>query len=446
MYFDDRRDAGRQLAERLQAYKGSEPLILALPRGGVEVGYEVAKAIGGELDVWIVRKLGVPGHEEFGMGAISEGGGVYLNRNTIAYLGITERQISQIAELEGNEIERRIRVYRGQRPAPTVTNRTVILVDDGIATGGTVRAALQGIRQQRPKHLVLAVPVAPPDTVEELERLVDELIVLDAPEGFMAVGQFYRSFQQTGDDEVIRLLQAARREQAPSAGPPSTSVARDREVRIPAGRAMLSGSLRIPAGARGMVLFAHGSGSSRFSPRNRYVADVLHRSGLATLLIDLLTEQEESEDAITGHLRFDIPFLASRLVDVAGWLGGEPTTSRLPLGLFGSSTGAGAALVAAGLWPDRISAVVSRGGRPDLAGRFLAEVRAPTLLIVGGADTVVLELNREAMEALECHKRLEIVPGATHLFEEPGTLEQVAQLAARWFLEHLAGAGVEARP
>lgn len=211
-------------------------------------------------------------------------------------------------------------------------------------------------------------------------------------------------------------------------------------VRIPAGAASLDGDLELPIEARGVVLFAHGSGSGRHSPRNRYVAAVLNGEGLGTLLLDLLTESEEAVDTRTGHLRFDIDFLAERLVAATDWLKSDERTGGLRLGYFGASTGAGAALVAAAELPDRVGAVVSRGGRPDLAGNALAQVRAPTLLLVGGEDDVVIRLNEQAMAALASPvKQLVIIPGASHLFEEPGTLEQVADHAARWFGRHLAG-------
>jgi len=187
-----------------------------------------------------------------------------------------------------------------------------------------------------------------------------------------------------------------------------------------------------------VVLFAHGSGSSRLSPRNRHVARVLNEAALATLLVDLLTPEEEAIDARKAHLRFDIGLLAERLVAATDWLTAHPDTRDLRVGYFGASTGAAAALVAAAARSGAVGAVVSRGGRPDLAGRVLALVRAPTLLIVGGRDLQVLELNREAFAQLTCDKRLEIVPGATHLFEEPGALHEVARLAANWFVEHLA--------
>jgi putative phosphoribosyl transferase len=213
------------------------------------------------------------------------------------------------------------------------------------------------------------------------------------------------------------------------------------DVGLDTGDAVLAGDLRLPPDPSGVVVFAHGSGSSRHSPRNRAVAGALQRAGLATLLMDLLTADEEALDARTGELRFDIGFLAGRLGGAVGWLAAEAATKALPVGCFGASTGGGAALVAAAEHPEGIAAVVSRGGRPDLAGDALERVVAPTLLIVGGDDHVVLDLNRRALERIGAEKRLEVVPGATHLFEEPGALERVAALAAGWFTNHLDRAG-----
>lgn len=213
-------------------------------------------------------------------------------------------------------------------------------------------------------------------------------------------------------------------------------------VRVPVGAIRLQGDLRVPPSAHGVVLFAHGSGSSRHSPRNQFVARTLEARGLATLLIDLLTSEEEAVDMRTMRLRFDIPLLASRLEAVIAWLRQQPPLAGLPLGLFGASTGAGAALLAAAARPDDVSAVVSRGGRPDLAGRALVRVKAPTLLVVGGDDTPVIGMNQNAMALMPGDVALEIVPGATHLFEEPGTLERVAALAGDWFERHLAGVPV----
>jgi len=219
--------------------------------------------------------------------------------------------------------------------------------------------------------------------------------------------------------------------------PTASALRTARPVRVAIGPHVLAGDLAVPEQARGFVMFAHGSGSSRFSPRNRYVADTLHQHGLATLLIDLLTEREEELDEQTGRLRFDIQMLADRLVALASWAKGEPELRDLEVGLFGASTGGGAALLAAAQQPHGFHAIVSRGGRPDLAGAALTRVMAPTLFIVGERDETVIELNQRAMAQMRAEVRLEIVPGATHLFEEAGALEYVAQLATDWFTEHL---------
>lgn len=209
------------------------------------------------------------------------------------------------------------------------------------------------------------------------------------------------------------------------------------ETTIPSEGAALPADLAMPPRARGLVVFAHGSGSSRHSKRNRFVAEQLNDQGLGTLLFDLLTDEEDQADRRTRELRFNIPFLASRLTDAVDWLGHYGPTERMQVGLFGASTGAAAALVTASLRADVIRAVVSRGGRPDLAADSLSDVHAPTLLIVGGNDTAVIEMNREAAERLTCEHATEIVAGASHLFEEPGKLDDVAELAARWFCAHL---------
>ena len=218
----------------------------------------------------------------------------------------------------------------------------------------------------------------------------------------------------------------------------NTATARARDIQIPSGRVKLEGELSVPADATGVVLFAHGSGSSRHSPRNQSVARVIREAGVGTLLFDLLTREEETVDIYTRHLRFDIGLLAERLVDATNWIKKESRLSNLRLGYFGSSTGGGAALVAAAELGESVGAVVSRGGRPDLAGaEALRRVKSPTLLIVGGYDEPVIKMNEEAYSWLRCEKELKIVPNASHLFEEPGALEEVARLAARWFQEHL---------
>ena len=247
----------------------------------------------------------------------------------------------------------------------------------------------------------------------------------------------------------IRRVKADHRIPDSDSGSPSLSLSRDVNmgrqdssgptiaVRVPIANQWLDGNLGMPPQPHGVVLFAHGSGSSRHSPRNQFVARTLERRGFASLLIDLLTPAEEAVDNRTAELRFDIGMLAGRLVAVIDWLHRRPDTASLPIGLFGASTGGGAALMAAAARPQAVAAVVSRGGRPDLAGEALAKVATPTLLIVGGFDTPVIQMNRDAMKQMRGDVKLEIVPGATHLFEEPGTLEQVAELAGNWFARYL---------
>jgi putative phosphoribosyl transferase len=288
---------------------------------------------------------------------------------------------------------------------------------------------------------VLAVPVAPAGTTAE-DLSADELICCAMPPGFRAVGSHYLDFSPTSDEEVVRLLDAEPgRVEPPGASDsrgPAHEVDRDVEIVLDAGL-VLRGHLDVPASPRGVVLFAHGSGSSRLSPRNQYVARILREAGLGTLLLDLLTASEEDDRSKV----FDIPLLGSRLALVGRWLLSRPEVAGCRLGIFGASTGAGAALWAAAEPGSPVAAVVSRGGRPDLAGDRLSRVRAPTLLIVGGADLTVLELNRDAQSLMQCPTRLMVVPTATHLFEEPGTLEQVARLAATWFTDQLEGDAVE---
>ncbi|MGZ4544362.1 MAG: phosphoribosyltransferase family protein [Blastococcus sp.] len=429
MRFRDRKDAGRRLAQRLEKLRGQDVVVLGLPRGGVPVAAEVAAALGAPLDVIVVRKLGVPFQHELAMGAVGEGDVLVVNRRVVALAGVSPDELAEAERRERAELENRVQRFRGDRPRVPLTGRTAVLVDDGIATGSTARAACSVARALGAARIVLAVPVCARDTARQLTADVDELIALETPRDFVAVGQFYADFRATQDDEVVELLERAARpaEDAVDEPPP-----RDEEVGVTAGAVRLAGHLTVPRHARGLVVFAHGSGSSRHSPRNRYVAAVLQQAGLATLLFDLLTPQEEVHRASV----FDIGLLADRLGEVTAWVRTQPGWQTLPIDWFGASTGAGAALWAAAEPGADVAAVVSRGGRPDLAGPRLAGVHAPTLLIVGGRDDVVLQLNEEARRQLHCENRLSVVPGATHLFEEPGTLEAAAILARDWFLAH----------
>lgn len=429
--FSDRHEASRRLGARLAGLAGQDVVVLGLPRGGVPVAAGVAAALNAPLDLCLVRKLGVPGQPELAMGAVAEDGARVLDERVLREVRVSPEELARVEERERRELARRAERYRGGRPPVPVAGRTAVVVDDGVATGSTARAACHAVRARGAARTVLAVPVAPRDWTARLAGAADELIALATPGHFYAVGQFYDDFGQLRDEDVVALL----RQHRPAAGPAAEV---DEEVRVTAGAVRLGGRLTVPAGARGIVVFAHGSGSSRHSPRNRFVARGLHRAGLGTLLFDLLTEEEADDRANV----FDTPLLAARLTGAITWLRGDPRTAHLAVGAFGASTGAAAALWAAAEPDAALAAVVSRGGRPDLAGERLADVRAPTLLIVGGADRTVLDLNRQAQARLTCENRLEIVPGATHLFEEPGALEQVTGLARDWFTDHMAAAPV----
>jgi putative phosphoribosyl transferase len=382
--FVDRRDAGQRLARCLRHLLPEDVVVVGLPRGGVPVAMEVARELRAPLDVIVVRKLG--------------------------------------------------------RERLRLAGRVVVIVDDGVATGSTARAACQVARAQGAARVVLAVPVAPAGWQERLAGTADELVCVATPSPFFGIGRFYLDFSEPTDEEVSACLARAGERPATAADTAGSDhldhdppAARDEEVCVQVGAAPLRGQFTVPPRTTGVVVFAHGSGSSRHSPRNRLVARRLNRAGLATLLFDLLTAAE-------GGYRvnvFDIDLLAGRLAGATAWLRDQPGFSEVPIGWFGASTGAAAALWAAAEPGADVAAVVSRGGRPDLAANRLSTVRAPTLLIVGGLDPVVLDLNRQALDRLPCQARLAVIPGATHLFEEPGTLEAASDSARAWFLAHL---------
>jgi putative phosphoribosyl transferase len=439
--FRDRREAGRALAHELRKLTPEDPIVVALPRGGVPVGYEVAKALGAPLDIALVRKLGAPMQPELGIGALGESGEAILDTATAARLGVTREQLAQIVREEQRELERRrIRYRRGEGPLE-VADRLVVLVDDGLATGVTAVAAARDLKARGAREVMLAVPVCPEGSQQRMGSEFDRLLCLRSPVPFHGVGGAYEDFSPTPDEEVVQLLDASRQRGAGPAHAPAQAagdgpaVETPIEIRVDPG-VRLAGTLTRPADSAGLVIFVHGSGSSRHSPRNRAVAAALNRAGCATLLFDLLTEAESRDRANV----FDIELLSRRLTAASRWAREEPGLLGLPIGYFGASTGAAAALRAAANRDAAVAAIVSRGGRPDLAGASLRRVAAPTLLIVGGADTEVLRLNRTAAAQLAGRCELAVVPGAGHLFEGPGELEDVARLAAEWFQHHFAGA------
>ena len=437
--YRDRRHAGEVLATRVQELELESPVVVALPRGGVPVGYEVARALDAPLDIGLVRKLGAPGHPEFGIGALGEGGTVVLDRGSVTALGLTRSQLRATIASEQAELDRRRGLYRPDFPRST-------------SPAGTWSWSTTAWRPASPRlprrgccaHAVREGSSSPCRSARRAPRrrsrvISTQFVTLASPEWFTSVGAWYADFSQTSDREVVELLATSRRQQPDADGafddaPGEEMGVADPEVSIPTREGLrLNGSLAVPTGARGLVIFVHGSGSSRRSPRNLAVARQLNARGLATLLFDLLTDAEAAD----RHNVFDIDLLTRRLVDATGWAARFPELRGLPFGYFGASTGAAAALRAAAGLGGLVGAVVSRGGRPDLAGDALSDVIAPTLLIVGGYDWNVLELNDEAATSLGGPHELAIVPGAGHLFEEPGALEQVGRLAAGWFAGHL---------
>lgn len=427
--FRDRAEAGRRLADHLadptrmsrRSRSGDRPLVLALPRGGLPVALPVAKALGADLDVIVVRKVGVPGNPEFAMGAVGEGGVLVLDDTVVRRLGVTEEQVGQVVARERAEVERRVRSYRQGRPLLSLHGRDLVIVDDGLATGSTAAAAIEVARQQGAQRITLAVPVGSREACLRLRAKADEVVCLATPDPFWAVGEHYDTFTQLTDDDVVAVLDVAH-----DLGVDREGV--DEEVLIKVGAVALAGHLTMPADASGVVVFAHGTGSDRHSHRNRSVAAALQAAGLGTLLFDLVAESDAGRT-------IDVTTASRRLIAVTEWL--QTQWPHRPVGFYGSSSGAAVALAAAAQRPDLVRAVVSRGGRPDLASAWLPAVAAPTLLIVGERDAAVLDVNREAERHLTCPHLLRIVNGAGHLFEETGTLAQAGALARTWFVHHL---------
>lgn len=435
MVFEDRRDAGRRLAATLRPHVAAQPIVVALPRGGVPVAFEVARALGAPLDLLTVRKLGTPQNPELGVGALSEDGTAVVDTVAARALGMTQEDLDVAMRRELRELARRKERFRGGRAPRDVRGREVIVVDDGLATGFTDLVAVRTLRRRAAGRIVVAAPVGSREAIELLRQEADDVVCHTRPRDLLAVGNWYRDFSPVDDEQVLALLDEWRTA-APMPPAQAPGGADTREPIIDPGGARLRAELTVPPAARGLVIFAHGTGDGRGSPRNRSLARALNDAGFATLLVDLLSARERER----RELVFDVPLLAGRLEAATRWARSDPATRDLPIGFFGASAGAAAALLAAAAMDDVVRAVVSRGGRPDLADDRLADVRAPTLLIVGGNDPEVLELNRRAARLLTCPHRIEIVEGAGHRFEEPGALETVARLAIDWLAFRLSAA------
>ena len=435
--FRDRTEAGRLLAAELRQFVGSNTVVLGLPRGGMAVAAEVAKTLSAPLDVLVVRKIGLPNEPEVAMGAVGEGGACIRNDETIAHAGVTDDQFVAVELHELGEIERQVRRYRSARALTLLTGKTALIVDDGIATGSTVLVAIAVARELQAARVVVATPVSSRQAADAISANVDDFISLRVPPRMMAVGQWYDDFGPTSEQEVERLLGEAadraslRQKDRLTSGPETGALLQD--VRIAVSSIHLTGHLFIPADPIGVVAFVHGPGSSRHSPRDRFVAGVLNDHAIATLLVDLLTKEEAAD----GDRIVDIDLLAARLTAATQWLRSNSLTASLGVGYFGAGTGAAAALRAAATPEADITAIVTRGGRIDLVGPVIDLVDTPSLMLVGEYDDVVLAHHRKAVSHLGEHK-LVIVPGASDMFEEGGALETVAEDAQIWFTEYFA--------
>ncbi len=402
-----------------------------MARGGVAVATPIARSLGAPLDVFVARRFGVPGIEEVTCGAIAEGARVPVLTDAHRFIGVPRLVTAQLVVRAREELAERVMRYRDGRPLTAVTGRTVILVDDGLASGATLRAAALALRGQKPERLVAAVPVALQAGVQDIAHAFDEVVVPEQPATLRMVSDGYQDFAPVSDGEVRAALGVP-----PIAGPATELVARDveRSLTIPvgAGTAVVA-DLGMPNtnSPAGLMVFAHGGGSSRNSYRNRYLAALLRGAGWGTLRVDLLTPQEHHADA-TGALRFDIDHISARLETIVRWCQASRVGGSTRLVLLGASTGAAAAMHVAARLGDRVAGVVARGGRVDLARDVLTKVAVPVLLLAGSNDPEVLALNRDSCARLPRGTVLRIVEGAGHAFEEAGVLGRVGELVSQW--------------
>lgn len=422
--FDDRSEAGRRLAERVRPYAAADPLVLALPCGGVPVGAELARRLGSGFDVLVVRRIGLPGRPEAGVGVITEDGQVAFDDRALARLGVPRRALEGAVESERAELRRRCRRYRGGRPAPRLAGRDVIVVDEGAVTGATARAALRMVRRQHPARLVMAVPVASQHAASELSGEADVLVVLTAPESFHSVGQWYRDFPALTDGHVTALL-------AESEDGADEAAGAERGVRIRVGEDHLDGDLTMPAVFRGAIVVAVGRG--RGDPRWRAITSAFHRAGYATLLLDVMTAAEQDRPEPGA----DTGVLGERLGAAVGWLRRATEAANAPVGLLGSGFAAPAALVTAAARPEDVGAVVAHGGRIDLAGRSLSRVRVPVLVLLEGADSFVRELGEWALGRIGTRYDLRVMAGAEQLLQGAQEWREMSAEALEWFDRNL---------
>jgi len=429
--FHDRIEGGRALAGALSAYRGKNVLVLGIPRGGVPVAAEVARELGADLDIVVARKLGAPGQPELAIGAVTANGGRYLNEAYIRELGVSQRYLEQETARKSTEAKDREARLRGRRPAATIEGRTVIVVDDGLATGATMRAALRSVRQRAPARLVMAAPVGAPESCAAMLAEADEVVCPLQPSIFYAVGVHYEEFEPVEDEVVARILETFRTMTSPGRGDSPRSIEIDFKNSV---GYRLAGTLTVPPTSEPVpvVAFAHGMGSGRTSSRNRAIAERLVRSSIAAFMLDF-TGHGDSQGAIEEA---SIERMAQDLAAALDVLKQREEVDAARIGVSGSSSGGVVALVLAAGDP-RVKALVLRsvpaGGLESVA----SNVHAPTLVIAGSEDWPIVREDEALATLIPAEHDFVVVPGAGHLFEGPGQAERVAELTADWFIAKL---------
>lgn len=443
--FRDRVHAGNVLARSLTAFASeTDVVVLGLARGGVPLARQVADALGTTFSVFISGKIGVPGIEEVALGAVAEGAARVVTDTMAWYIGVPPHVIERLAGRERVELSRRTQMYRDGQPLPNIEGKTVILVDDGLATGATIRAAAREIRARRPRRLIAAVPVASRFGLADIRDEVDEIVAVVVRDEFSSVSAAYDAFPPVTDDDVLIALGRPTRRVSGLVHDISSRITdTERTIEIPTAGGRVVGDLGTAAdisfgdAARAshehdaLAILVHAGGSSRDSYRNRYIAGRLRLEGYATLRVDLLTREEEAVDADGGAIRFDVSRIATRLTDVCDWAVRAGVYGARRSILFGAGTGAAGALMTAARRQANTLAVIARGGRVDLAVPALSRVRAPVLSIVGSEDRETLRANADALRLVRRAKLVRI-PGAGQTFGEPGALGAVAEHSVKW--------------
>jgi putative phosphoribosyl transferase len=458
----NRSSAARDLARALLKYrKQPNVVVLAVACGGVPVAAGIARELHAPLDLMLVHKLGTPAHGEVAMGAVASGGVRLVNRQIVRALEVSPQELECMAARVGTELEQCLAGFRGTRGLPALEDRCVILVDDGVSTGSTMQAAIAALRARAPARIVAAVPVGPVEAISQLRREADEVVCLATPTPFGSIGRWYEEFPEVSAEEVRRLLaerwdEEERRASAgcvrprqvypePIAQTPTARVRSASSVRLHSGTGLLEGTLVVPDPVQGLIVVVKGSAADPFNSRACAFAELLEEHGYATLQFNFLGTDEERADPVRDEVRSDVAQIAERLGRVLDWVAHEPHVQELPVGIFATSVGVAAALRLTAERPAAAAAIVSLSGRPELAGAFITKVTAPVLYLLGGHDERALALNVEAAVRMRTPHRVEVVPGAGALFDEPGKLAQAATHAAAWFERHLVQSAAENR-